>query len=593
MSCTACNENLIALDDHILSSLKSCAMCEMLHLRECHERRLAGSLDGVLDDDSLGAVLLMAACSNSSRSSHSVALLLATVSRRFLSLVHARLWKPLCELEASERLLMSQLNGCNTDPRKSPTHCPMPMCLESADDILASLQLRTPLLSKWRMLHRNLTVPIRFRSRTYKSWRLDTRLRKLNLDSPTVLHLDAKAPTRLSPGYGYTRWAGADQLLRPKVRELIRRELDPLASKQQQQQPPPRVGESAPVGWRDFEEAILTWSDGSSDEEEEEAAEAAGTSQGGGIIGDNPSPPEGLHAEPSSHSGGPGGSHAGPPVPRASSAGTPSSASASVAPALHCVLREASPSHLLLQGIFTLLTPAARQALRRLAPATAPTLTQRDGSGGGSSRARPPPTQRCLCCAALLRPSRRHSGAVCRRACGLPLWMPPPPVMRDATSWFKSEVERWVPESGCHARASAADDGALPTADFACLDSALVCPNGHCVLVYELYEGEGDATEDSEEEEEEEEEEDLVDDFEWLSDWDGEEEEDEEEEDEDDDSDASYGFDFEDSDTTSSDSESDHRQSRLGRRCGVSGQQVRVRLAHGLGSGRMDATFDY
>ena len=92
--------------------------------------------------------------------------------------------------------------------------------------------------------------------------------------------------------------------------------------------------------------------------------------------------------------------------------------------------------------------------------------------------------------------------------------------MREAREWFKYDFEAWLPDAGCHddalraakrrpasgeavgdgsaAAVAAARPGRLPShAMYACLDKALVCPKGHVLLAYELYEREdGSSTEE-------------------------------------------------------------------------------------------------
>ena len=259
------------------------------------------------------------------------------------------------------------------------------------------------------------------------------RLRRLRLEKPAILHLDAAANPKLEPGHGFATWTGADHLLTSRARALLATDADLYA----------RAAAAAPV-------------------------EAA-------------------------------------------------------APRLYCVLREVSAQHLLLAGVLPMLGAGGKRALSELPVGETPSLSQLDLGNGHDPRKPAPP--RCLCCAQHLRRSARHSGAVCaplREVLSDRLYpgSAQPPLMREAREWFKYDFEAWLPDAGCHddalraakrrpasgeavvdgraAAASSSRPGRLPSqAMYACLDTALVCPEGHVVLAYELYEREdGSGTEE-------------------------------------------------------------------------------------------------
>ena len=321
------------------------------------------------------------------------------------------------------------------------------------------------------------------------------RLRRLRLEKPAILHLDAAANPKLEPGHGFATWTGADHLLTSRARALLATDADLYA----------RAAAAAPV-------------------------EAA-------------------------------------------------------APRLYCVLREVSAQHLLLAGVLPMLGAGGKRALSELPVGETPSLSQLDLGNGHDPRKPAPP--RCLCCAQHLRRSARHSGAVCaplREVLSDRLYpgSAQPPLMREAREWFKYDFEAWLPDAGCHddalraakrrpasgeavgdgsaAAAAAARPGRLPSqAMYACLDKALVCPKGHALLAYELYEREdGSSTEEEWEggEEEGEEEDQLGDETDEDDPFVVDEDEDEDEEASDEESDESDSNDSSEMERWSTDAES-------------------------------------
>ena len=536
-ACVTCEIPLPDTTDPLLLSLGTCAKCEMVRVRRRASEREKASLLAVLDDDTL-VHLLSLACTG--RFAHRTALALSASTTHLRELVATQLWRLLCTADEYRPLVERCVLSQNQLYPSEPKWCP-----------------------NWRHIHRTLSVPIRFRSRSWKSWRLDHRLRRQHQEKPATLHLDAAAPNRLDPGHGFATWTPANHLLAPHGRSAL-------------------LGDTIAVADRDVLAAGPR------------AGDFAGWAQG-----------------------------------------------SEKTPLLFCVAREVSAQHLLLAGVLPSLSPAAKRALAKLPVGASPTLSTLDGAG--SDKPRPPP--RCLCCAMELRHVARHCGAVCAPSRELPPDAAKPPVMREASDWFRYDFAAWLPNGGCDqeaikaARMKAASDaaeaaaaamadglsavvggpggdggaavavealaaaaagtgaeGRLPAdAMYACLDTALVCPNGHVVLAYELYEREDGSTTDEEEEEEEDD-----DDFpdseeeeeeEWVStdedDEDEEEDEDEEddsedddsededsEEDEDDEDDGDGDSDEDDSDEDSDESSDEtdwrprHRRSHLGSRPG-------------------------
>lgn len=372
--CTTCGAAIIDSEDLILLSVQSCAECELDRQHQLYKQRIAACLENLLDDDTLFAVLL---CAGQGRGGHRTACAASAVSRRFRALA-SNLFQSLCELSM----------GCMGVPQPAPSWP-----------------------HEWRLLHRTLCVPLRWRARSWGAWQR-RRSRDGTVSSGVArLRLDPAAPTRLTPGYGFSDWARADHLLE-------RKRFAPLLH----------------------------------------SARALCVSE--------PPPTE---------------------------------------PRLLCVLRERSATHLLLTGLLTPLSTPWRRALAELPPGSWPA----DDEMGETE-------MRCVCCATALRHSRCHGGAVPTKAAKHLL-----PCMREADSLFKDEIRRWCAESGCeeesgraqgpeatvHAATASAGSDAVEGADedgedasekgphvsTACLDRALVCPNGHVLLLYHLWEPDEDS----------------------------------------------------------------------------------------------------
>ena len=411
--CESCN-NPLSSSDPILLSFKACATCEAERLRHRVIHIETHALLQLLDTDTLFHILLFA---GTGKAGHRAALCLAGTCKALQQLVDTRLWRELCSDESLKPLTAHVFEADKLDK----------LLVEPRVVVQASM---------WRRLHRSITVPIRFRSRSWRSWRLDHRVnaarRQPDPRSTALLHLDANGNPQLAPGYGCPIWTGANHLMSSNGRNLL-------------QYP------------------------------EEQGPEEQG--------------PSGFY----------------------------------------CVLREASSQHLLLAGFLPMLSflpaganpsvaarGAAAAAQRDLPPGQTPSLS--NGAEPENSRA-----PRCLCCAIHLKRSPRHSGAVCMPTKELPAreGLNPgaerPPVMRDASRWFKYDFEAWLPEGGCapevlkaakaankeqrkaeaeaEGRSPPSGPGRLPSdAPYACLDTALVCPYGHVLLAYELYEREDGET---------------------------------------------------------------------------------------------------
>ena len=411
--CESCN-NPLSSSDPILLSFKTCATCEAERLRHRVIHIETHALLQLLDTDTLFHILLFA---GTGKAGHRAALCLAGTCKALQQLVDTRLWRELCSDESLKPLTAHVFEADKLDK----------LLVEPRVVVQASM---------WRRLHRSITVPIRFRSRSWRSWRLDHRVnaarRQPDPRSTALLHLDANGNPQLAPGYGCPIWTGANHLMSSNGRNLL---LYP----------------------------------------EEQGPEEQG--------------PSGFY----------------------------------------CVLREASSQHLLLAGFLPMLSflpaganpsvaarGAAAAAQRDLPPGQTPSLS--NGAEPENSRA-----PRCLCCAIHLKRSPRHSGAVCMPTKELPAkeGLNPgaerPPVMRDASRWFKYDFEAWLPEGGCapevlkaakaankeqrkaeaeaEGRSPPSGPGRLPSdAPYACLDTALVCPYGHVLLAYELYEREDGET---------------------------------------------------------------------------------------------------
>jgi hypothetical protein len=345
------------------------------------------------------------------------------------------------------------------------------------------------------------------------------RLRHRGLDKPSVLRIDASAASQLSPGFGFTSWRGADHLLTP-------------------------MGRGAIGGPKELEREL---------ERECQRRQRHDLSHNGDSD---------QSSDHSTHS------HDDDAVADGDRVAGPASTAL-----LCCVLREVSSEHLLLSGVLPSLSSAARKEIEALPVGIAP-------MHGGDSRHAPtpwanskgPPPQRCLCCATHLRKLKGDSGAVCAHGSGH--------IMRDARTWFKEEVTRWRPAAQEVAKEAAGaqdDDEAnnLPVASFhaqaagnagseteshededageedeaeivgaaegasavasgdhaeaydAMLATALVCPHGHVVLIYDLEPAEEEEEEEGDEDEGEDEDEDEDEDEEWEDEWDEDEEEDE------------------------------------------------------------------
>ena len=511
-------------DDPLLTAVGLCSRCEMACMAARARARQAASLTALLDEDSL-VLALAFACMG--RGGHRQGRRLCAINHAFRRVVTEQLWRALCLAEHSvvvvERLLLS---------------IPVPSTMsgsqmEFAQQCLVELApgpALAPLGTDWAAAHRLLSVPLRFRNRSCRSWGRMLRLRHRGLDKPSVLRIDASAASQLSPGFGFTSWRGADELLSSTGRgaiggpEELERELDRECQRRQR---------------HDLSH------DGDSDY--------------------------------STHS------HEDDAVADGDRVAGPASTAL-----LCCVLREVSSEHLLLSGVLPSLSLAARKEIEALPVGIAP-------MHGGDSRHAPtpwanskgPPPQRCLCCATHLRKLKGDSGAVCAHG--------PGHVMRDARAWFKEAVTRWrpaakeaagagddkeantLPIASCHAQAAGdafsdteahgghledEDVGEEDKAEFvgaegasgdhaeaydATLTTALVCPHGHVVLIYDLEPAEEEEEGDDDEDEDEDEDEDWED--EWDEDededeWDGEEEDcswdedgDEDEDDDEDDDD--------------------------------------------------------
>ena len=418
--CESCN-NPLSSSDPILLSFKTCATCEAERLRHRVIHIETHALLQLLDTDTLFHILLFA---GTGKAGHRAALCLAGTCKALQQLVDTRLWRELCSDESLKPLTAHVFK------------------LDKLSQGIREYQVQA---SEWRQLHRSITVPIRFRSRSWRSWRLDHRVnaarRQPDPRSTALLHLDANGNPQLAPGFGCPIWTGANHLMSSNGRNL-------LLYPEEQQGP-----EQGPSGF-------------------------------------------------------------------------------------YCVLREASSQHLLLAGFLPMLScfglhhagaaddpsvvavtaavTAAKAAQRDLPPGQTPSLS--NGAEPENSRA-----PRCLCCAIHLKRSPRHSGAVCMPTKELPAreGLNPgaerPPVMRDASRWFKYDFEAWLPEGGCapevlkaakaankeqrkaeaeaEGRSPPSGPGRLPSdAPYACLDTALVCPYGHVLLAYELYEREDGET---------------------------------------------------------------------------------------------------
>jgi hypothetical protein len=146
-----------------------------------------------LDEDTL---LLCFSFAGSGAGGHRTACSIAAVSVAFRALVQQRLWRLLCEDLARD--MLPHLTGT--------LECPL-------------FGAPTFLVHPWeRSLHRDLAVPIRYRWRTHRSWRLAGERRGLQQHG---LRLDTSAKLELTPGYGFGRWRRADTLLNDRARELL------------------------------------------------------------------------------------------------------------------------------------------------------------------------------------------------------------------------------------------------------------------------------------------------------------------------------------------------------------------------------------
>lgn len=358
-------------DDEIALSFGVCLGCERRRRAELLLARQGSLLS--LPDDCLLHVLVLAA---SGRAGHRTACTIARVCRALHRSVSGQLWQLLCELEAPA--LARRLLGAGSGATAS----------DGA-------------VQAGRTLHRALSVPIKFRTRSFKSWRLDRALRRLRLESPPVLHLDPNAPPlSRKQARGQEVWAPSDQLL----------------------------------SWRG-RHALLGAAGG-----EEMEKEARG--EGGGDVGGG----EGGGALPA---------HSLP----AESCG------------LFAVVREASPTHMLVVAMIPQIGRRARRLLSAMPAGYSPSDRQDEVWRRPPRRA----LQRCLACASRLRHSARDSGAVVAPGASR--------LMRDARSWFRREVS--APWGGSRPSAGGADGASAALF----LEQALVCSHGHAVLCYEAFEG--------------------------------------------------------------------------------------------------------
>jgi hypothetical protein len=188
-------------DDPLLTAVGLCSRCEMACMAARARARQAASLTALLNEDSL-VLALAFACMG--RAAHRQGCRLAAINHAFRRVVTEQLWRAFCLAEHSggvvERLLLS---------------IPVPSITTVTGPALA------PLGTDWAAAHRLLSVPLRFRTRSCRSWGRMLRLRHRGLDKPSVLRIDASAASQLSPGFGFTSWRGADDLLSPTGRGAI------------------------------------------------------------------------------------------------------------------------------------------------------------------------------------------------------------------------------------------------------------------------------------------------------------------------------------------------------------------------------------
>ena len=394
----------------------------------------------VLPEDLLLQIFLCV-CSGKS-GSHRQGLILGAVNHAVRTIVQTRLWHALCDATADLRMCVSHLDHAASAAQDDDAY--------------------------WRALHRTLTVPVRLRSRCWRSWVIDARLKRSHSNGKAaLLHLDTRAPSRLTPGYGFSAWSGADHLLKESARRMLASEAGAA------------LGASA----------------------SDSAASAAGAASNVGSV-----------VAPSTVLGACGGTASSTQLQEVSDL-----AAGSGVPSLLCILRESSPDHLLIAGILPRLPRAALRQLGAFEAGVTPAISYRDAVATARQPAdRSPPPQRCLCCASQLRRVVRHSGAVCAPARRMPK-VERPPVMREASAWFRHDIDMWHSRVGCAdatAIAAAEADAACEASStvgrwgrgrqpesktrYACLESALVCPRGHVLLTYELYEVEGASDDESE-----------------------------------------------------------------------------------------------
>ena len=148
-ACATCGVALIAAHvEPLLYSIGACAPCEAKRVRLRAAERGANTLNAILDDDTLVHILIFSA---SGRCGHRTACALTASCMHLRRIVAHRLWRHLC-----------------TAPEFMPL---VEVYVDLSNDILHGWPFSTPV--DWRMLHRTLAVPIRFRSRSWRSWRID------------------------------------------------------------------------------------------------------------------------------------------------------------------------------------------------------------------------------------------------------------------------------------------------------------------------------------------------------------------------------------------------------------------------------------
>ena len=166
--CESCN-NPLSSSDPILLSFKTCATCEAERLRHRVIHIETHALLQLLDTDTLFHILLFA---GTGKAGHRAALCLAGTCKALQQLVDTRLWRELCSDESLKPLTAHVFK--------------LDKLSHEVDSIrIPEYQL---LASEWRQLHRSIAVPIRFRSRSWRSWRIDHRLRRMHLEKPATLH---------------------------------------------------------------------------------------------------------------------------------------------------------------------------------------------------------------------------------------------------------------------------------------------------------------------------------------------------------------------------------------------------------------------